>query len=190
MIRLQNIYEQLVELFLSSLVILFYGFYIFGTDVAQDLSNSLGELENDDVVKENEVNHAPKDDMTPIYCDVHDSQLIETKTKHHRALVPDLGVTTTSIYDSQKNKNLKDGQVDYGEENRTTFGNLQFGQIYESGWQIFMYYKFVEDDHIAFLWIGREKEDRLIQYMIYDSIFERCTKLVFKKKFGTVLDEA
>lgn len=68
MIRLQNIYEQLVELFLSSLVILFYGFYIFGTDVAQDLSNSLGELENDDVVKENEVNHAPKDDMTPIYC--------------------------------------------------------------------------------------------------------------------------
>lgn len=56
MIRLQNIYEQLVELFLSSLLILFYGFYIFGTDVAQDLSNSLGELENDDVVKENEVN--------------------------------------------------------------------------------------------------------------------------------------
>jgi len=65
MIRLRNIYEQLVELFLSSLLILFYGFYIFGTDVAQDLSNSLVELENDEV-KENEVKNDAKDDMTPI----------------------------------------------------------------------------------------------------------------------------
>jgi hypothetical protein len=53
MIRLWNIYQQLVELFLSSLLILFYGFYIFGTNVDQDLSNSLIELENDEV-KENE----------------------------------------------------------------------------------------------------------------------------------------
>jgi len=65
MTRLWNVYEQLVELFLSSLLILFYGFYIFGTDVAQDLSNSLVELENDEV-KENEVKHDAKDDMVPI----------------------------------------------------------------------------------------------------------------------------
>jgi len=60
MTRLWNVYEQLVELFLSSLLILFYG-----TDVAQDLSNSLVELENDEV-KENEVKHDAKDDMVPI----------------------------------------------------------------------------------------------------------------------------
>jgi hypothetical protein len=53
MIRVWNIYQQMVELFLSSLLILFYGFYIFGTNVDQDLSNSLLELENDEV-KENE----------------------------------------------------------------------------------------------------------------------------------------
>jgi hypothetical protein len=59
MIRLRNIYQQLVEVFLSSLLILFYGFYIFGPSVPQDLSNSLLELENDEV-KENENGDMPQ----------------------------------------------------------------------------------------------------------------------------------
>lgn len=80
MIRLWINYLQLVELFVSSLVHLLYGFYIFSSAVAGDLAQALNEyfhkLNNNvnvvevkqEKVPEGEENEAPKtdDDLPPI----------------------------------------------------------------------------------------------------------------------------
>lgn len=48
------------------------------------------------------------------------------------------------------------------------------------------YYKIVEGDHILFI-VNRERAG--VQFdLIYDSIFERCRKHVFKKKIPTLPD--
>lgn len=62
---LWNVYQQLVELFVSSMLILFYGFYIFGTGVAQDLSHSM--VQN----YETDVTHPKDDDDMPPIVFVH-----------------------------------------------------------------------------------------------------------------------
>lgn len=68
--RLWISYLQLLELFVSSLVHLFYGFYIFSTAVAGDLSQALNEYFRKPNVEDVEVKHgtskANADDLPPI----------------------------------------------------------------------------------------------------------------------------
>ncbi|WVZ12224.1 hypothetical protein V8G54_016754 [Vigna mungo] len=70
MMRLWISYLQLVELFVSSLVHLLYGFYIFSTAVAGDLSQALNEYFRKPNVEVVEVKHgtskANADDLPPI----------------------------------------------------------------------------------------------------------------------------
>jgi len=70
MMRLWISYLQLVELFVSSLVHLLYGFYIFSTAVAGDLAQNLNEYfrkPNADVVEVKDgTSKANADDLPPI----------------------------------------------------------------------------------------------------------------------------
>ncbi|KAL9664085.1 hypothetical protein QQ045_019482 [Rhodiola kirilowii] len=138
---------QLWELFVSSLVHLLYGFYIFSSAVAGDLSQSLNDFYKPNVSisdREGEGSVGNKD-LPPIVL-VHGifgfgkgrlgglSYFAGAEKKDERVLVPDLG-SLTSIYDRARELfyYLKGGQVDYGEEHSKACGHSQFGRVYEQG---------------------------------------------------------
>ncbi|XP_004489792.1 uncharacterized protein [Cicer arietinum] len=176
---LWNVYQQLVELFVSSMLILFYGFYIFGTGVAQDLSHSM--VQN----YETDVTHPKDDDDMPPIVFVHGffgfgsfgkrrlnalSHFVERKNKQRRVLVPDFGCLT-SIYDRAREMfyYLKGGQVDYGEEHSKACGHSQFGQIYERGF----YPKWDEDHPVHFVGHSAGAQViRVLQQMLADKAFK------------------
>ncbi|WRX14762.1 hypothetical protein QQP08_009109 [Theobroma cacao] len=121
---------QLAELFVSSMVHLLYGFYIFSTAVAGDLSQALNEWfikPNANIeVKREDPSGTNVDALPPIVL-VHGifgfgkgrlgglSYFAGAEKKDERVLVPDLG-SLTSIYDRARELfyYLKGGQVDYG----------------------------------------------------------------------------
>ncbi|CAM8885806.1 unnamed protein product [Rhodiola kirilowii] len=138
---------QLWELFVSSLVHLLYGFYIFSSAVAGDLSQSLNDFYKSNVSigdGEGEGSVGNKD-LPPIVL-VHGifgfgkgrlgglSYFAGAEKKDERVLVPDLG-SLTSIYDRARELfyYLKGGQVDYGEEHSKACGHSQFGRVYGQG---------------------------------------------------------
>lgn len=147
MIRLWVSGLQLVELFVSSLVHLVYGFYIFSTALAGDLSQALNEyrFKSNVITPVKEEGSTNTDDLPPIIL-VHGifgfgkgklgglSYFAGAEKKDERVLVPDLG-SLTSIYDRARELfyYLKGGQVDYGEEHSKACGHSQFGRIYKQG---------------------------------------------------------
>ncbi|EPS64029.1 hypothetical protein M569_10750, partial [Genlisea aurea] len=139
---------QLAELFVSSLVHMLYGFYIFSTAVAGDLSLSLGDSlfrPNFFDGEEETSSTTNAHDLPPIVL-VHGifgfgkgrlgglSYFAGAEKKDDRVLVPDLG-SLTSIYDRARELfyYLKGGQVDYGEEHSHSCGHSQLGRNYGIG---------------------------------------------------------
>lgn len=156
---------QLAELFISSVVHLLYGFYVYSTAVAADLSQALSEcvfksnvsLE----VKKQDPSKSTVDDLPPIVL-VHGifgfgkgkfgsfSYFGGAEKKDERVLVPDLG-SLTSIYDRARELfyYLKGGRVDYGEQHSKTCGHSRFGRIYEQ--EITFWYSFFVLDRSTFM---------------------------------------
>ncbi|GLT64064.1 hypothetical protein SLA2020_365780 [Shorea laevis] len=140
---------QLAELFVSSVVHMLYGFYIFSTAVAGDLSLALNEYlfkPNMNVEVKEDVPRGPSanaENLPPIVL-VRGifgfgkgrlgglSYFAGAEKKDERVLVPDLG-SLTSTYDRARELfyYLKGGQVDYGEEHSKACGHSQFGRVYE-----------------------------------------------------------
>ncbi|KAB2084370.1 hypothetical protein ES319_A05G329200v1 [Gossypium barbadense] len=176
---------QLAELFISSVVHLLYGFYVYSTAVAADLSQALSEcvfksnvsLE----VKKQDPNKSTVDDLPPIVL-VHGifgfgkgkfgsfSYFGGAEKKDERVLVPDLG-SLTSIYDRARELfyYLKGGRVDYGEQHSKTCGHSRFGRIYEQG----HYPQWDEDHPIHFVGHSAGAQVvRVVQQMLADKAFE------------------
>ncbi|KAK5833435.1 uncharacterized protein LOC108450198 isoform X1 [Gossypium arboreum] len=176
---------QLAELFISSVVHLLYGFYVYSTAVAADLSQALSEcvfksnvsLE----VKKQDPNKSTVDDLPPIVL-VHGifgfgkgkfgsfSYFGGAEKKDERVLVPDLG-SLTSIYDRARELfyYLKGGRVDYGEQHSKTCGHSRFGRIYEQG----HYPQWDEDHPIHFVGHSAGAQVvRVLQQMLADKAFE------------------
>ncbi|RYR59330.1 hypothetical protein Ahy_A05g025198 isoform C [Arachis hypogaea] len=199
MLRLWMGYLKLVELFVSSLVHLLYGFYIFSSAVAGDLSESLNEILYQkpkkivDVVNRvnekriisadegNSVASTNGDDLPPIVL-VHGifgfgkgklgalSYFAGAEKKDERVLVPDLG-SLTSVHDRARELfyYLKGGQVDYGEEHSKACGHSQFGRIYEQG----HYPEWDEDHPIHFVGHSAGAQVvRVMQQMLADKAFK------------------
>ncbi|XP_037497199.1 lipase [Jatropha curcas] len=181
---------ELTELFVSTLVHLVYGFYIFSTAVAGDLSQTLNEWfykpNMNIVVKEEESRGISKtttsgDDLPPIVL-VHGifgfgkgrlgglSYFAGAEKKDEKVLVPDLG-SLTSIYDRARELfyYLKGGQVDYGEEHSKACGHSQFGRIYEQG----HYPEWDENHPIHFVGHSAGAQVvRVLQQMLADKAFK------------------
>ncbi|XP_012440723.1 uncharacterized protein LOC105765978 [Gossypium raimondii] len=176
---------QLAELFISSVVHLLYGFYVYSTAVAADLSQALSEcvfksnvsLE----VKKQDPSKSTVDDLPPIVL-VHGifgfgkgkfgsfSYFGGAEKKDERVLVPDLG-SLTSIYDRARELfyYLKGGRVDYGERHSKTCGHSRFGRIYEQG----HYPQWDEDHPIHFVGHSAGAQVvRVLQQMLADKAFE------------------
>ncbi|KAK1403297.1 putative carboxylic ester hydrolase [Heracleum sosnowskyi] len=190
MIRVSVAVLQLLELFVSSLVHIAYGFYIFSTAVAGDLSRALNEWiynNHDSNVKDvTNVDDDSKtlssaDDLPPIVL-LHGifgfgkgrlgglSYFAGAEKKDERVLVPDLG-SLTSIYDRARELfyYLKGGQVDYGEEHSKACGHSQFGRIYEKG----HYPEWDEDHPIHFVGHSAGAQvARVLQQMLADKAFK------------------
>ncbi|CAI0557944.1 unnamed protein product [Linum tenue] len=154
MLRCWTAALQLTELFVSSLVHMLYGFYIFSSAVAGDLSQGLSDWffkpNADFAVKREQTacsaSRTSVEDLPPIVL-VHGifgfgkgrlgglSYFAGAENKYERVLVPDLG-SLTSIYDRARELfyYLKGGQVDYGEEHSKACGHSQFGRTYEQGY--------------------------------------------------------
>ncbi|KAH1064137.1 hypothetical protein J1N35_029124 [Gossypium stocksii] len=176
---------QLAELFISSVVHLLYGFYVYSTAVAADLSQALSEcvfksnvsLE----VKKQDPSKSTVDDLPPIVL-VHGifgfgkgkfgsfSYFGGAEKKDERVLVPDLG-SLTSIYDRARELfyYLKGGRVDYGEQHSKACGHSRFGRIYEQG----HYPQWDEDHPIHFVGHSAGAQVvRVLQQMLADKAFE------------------
>ncbi|MCD7460012.1 hypothetical protein HAX54_042661 [Datura stramonium] len=173
---------QLTELFVSSLVHLSYGLYIFSTGVAGDVSQTLSNWifkQNFEDNKEMKTNSS-KD--LPLIVLVHGifgfgkgrlgglSYFAGAEKKDDRVLVPDLG-SLTSIYDRARELfyYLKGGQVDYGEEHSKVCGHFQFGRVYEQG-----HYPEWDEDHPIHL-VGHSagaQVIRVLQQMLADKAFK------------------
>lgn len=186
MIRLWISSLQLVELFVSSWVHLLYGFYIFSTAIAYDMSQALCDFFKPNMnieVKEvaNPQDASSIDDLPPIVL-VHGifgfgqgrlgglSYFAGAEKKDERVLVPDLG-SLTSIYDRARELfyYLKGGQVDYGEEHSRACGHSQFGRIYEQG----HYPEWDEDHPIHFVGHSAGAQVvRVLQQMLADKAFK------------------
>lgn len=176
---------------MSSLVHLLYGFYIFSSAVAGDLSIVVNEyfqkdkMKNDVVVQENlkidEKDSKFDNDLPPIVL-VHGifgfgkgrlgglSYFAGAEKKDERVLVPDLG-SLTSIYDRARELfyYLKGGQVDYGEEHSKACGHSQFGRVYEQG----HYPEWDEDHPIHFVGHSAGAQVvRVLQQMLADKAFK------------------
>ncbi|MBA0624641.1 hypothetical protein Godav_009957 [Gossypium davidsonii] len=184
---------QLAELFISSVVHLLYGFYVYSTAVAADLSQALSEcvfksnvsLE----VKKQDPSKSTVDDLPPIVL-VHGifgfgkgkfgsfSYFGGAEKKDERVLVPDLG-SLTSIYDRARELfyYLKGGRVDYGEQHSKTCGHSRFGRIYEQGKlnvPPFWHYPQWDEDH-PIHFVGHSagaQVVRVLQQMLADKAFE------------------
>ncbi|KAF8394489.1 hypothetical protein HHK36_020698 [Tetracentron sinense] len=176
---------QLSELFVSSLVHLLYGLYIFSTAVAYDISQAVNECFRPNLnigVKEVESKWTnSSDDLPPIVL-VHGifgfgkgrlgclSYFAGAEKKDERVLVPDLG-SLTSIYDRARELfyYLKGGQVDYGEEHSKVCGHSQFGRIYEQG----NYPEWDADHPIHFVGHSAGAQVvRMLQQMLADKAFK------------------
>ncbi|KAK7855874.1 lipase [Quercus suber] len=188
MIRWWVLSLQLAELLVSSMVHLLYGFYIFSSAVAGDLSQALNEClfkaNNTNVVVKEDVPKGTStsvDSLPPIVL-VHGifgfgkgklgglSYFAGAEKKDERVLVPDLG-SLTSIYDRARELfyYLKGGQVDYGEEHSKACGHSQFGRVYEQG----NYPEWDEDHPIHFVGHSAGAQVvRLLQQMLSDKAFE------------------
>ncbi|XP_027362830.1 uncharacterized protein LOC113870436 [Abrus precatorius] len=187
MITLWINYQELVELLVSSLVLLLYGFYLLRSFiVAGDLSR--GDVENVEVQKEvpkgERETHGHDDDLPPIVL-VHGyfglgsfgkgrlgalSHFAEVVHKDQRVLTPHLG-SLTSIYDRARELfyYLKGGQVDYEEEHSKACGHSQFGRIYQRG----QYPKWDEDHPVHFVGHSAGAQVvRVLQQMLADKAFK------------------
>nr|GMD20862.1 Alpha/Beta hydrolase fold containing protein [Ipomoea batatas] len=186
MIRWGILSLQLAELFVTSVVHLAYGFYIFSTAVAGDLSLALSDwffkpnLENGLKAEDSNKITSAKD-LPPIVL-VHGifgfgkgrlgglSYFAGAEKKDERVLVPDLG-SLTSVYDRARELfyYLKGGQVDYGEEHSRACGHSQFGRIYEQG-----HYPEWDEDHPIHI-VGHSagaQVARVLQQMLADKAFK------------------
>lgn len=188
MIRFGVLALQSWELLLSSMVHLLYGFYIFSTAVAGDISLVLNEClfksknSNVEIKPVNPGEMATKvNDLPPIVL-VHGifgfgkgrlgglSYFAGAEKKDERVLVPDLG-SLTSIYDRARELfyYLKGGQVDYGEEHSIACGHSQFGRMYEQG----NYPEWDEDHPIHFVGHSAGAQVvRVLQQMLADKAFK------------------
>ncbi|XP_068664309.1 uncharacterized protein [Aristolochia californica] len=176
---------SLLELFVSSLVHLVYGFYIFSTAVASDISQSLygcmRSTGNEAILlKEEKEKREGILDVPPIVL-VHGifgfgqgrlgclSYFAGAEKKDDRVLVPDLG-SLTSIHDRARDLfyYLKGGQVDYGEEHSKIYGHSRFGKIYSQG-------QYPEwDEHHPIHFVGHSagaQVVRVLQQMLADKAF-------------------
>ncbi|KAL8150133.1 hypothetical protein V2J09_019941 [Rumex salicifolius] len=187
MIRVSIPLLHLSELVVSSWVHLVYGFYIFSTAVAYDLSQALFdlfrkpnlELEAEQIVDSQ--TSSSLDGLPPIVL-VHGifgfgkgrlgglSYFGGAEKKDGRVLVPDLG-SLTSVYDRacELFYYLKGGQVDYGEEHSRACGHSQFGRVYEKG-----HYPEWDDDH-PIHFVGHSagaQVVRVLQQMLADKAFK------------------
>ncbi|KAK8579510.1 hypothetical protein V6N12_069834 [Hibiscus sabdariffa] len=176
---------QLAELFVSSVVHLLYGLYVYSSAVAGDLPQALSDrifkananLE----VKEQDPSTTNVDDLPPIVL-VHGifgfgkgkfgsvSYFAGAEKKDERVLVPDLG-SLTSIYDRARELfyYLKGGRVDYGEEHSKACGHSQFGRLYEQG-----HYPEWDEDHPIHI-VGHSagaQVARVLQQMLADKAFK------------------
>ncbi|KAJ8438527.1 hypothetical protein Cgig2_024616 [Carnegiea gigantea] len=178
---------QFMELLVSSCVHMLYGFYIFSTAIAYDLSQALYlylkpnmNLEVQPLPHESE--SAPLDDLPPIVL-VHGifgfgqgklgglSYFGGAEKKDDRVLVPDLG-SLTSIYDRARELfyYLKGGAVDYGEEHSKACGHSQFGRVYEQG----HYPEWDEDHPIHFVGHSAGAQVvRVLQQMLADKLHRK-----------------
>ncbi|CAM8876713.1 unnamed protein product [Rhodiola kirilowii] len=177
---------QVWELLVSSVVHLLFGFYIFSSAVAGDLSQTLTDLVKPnlsygDVRVEEASSSGPRSDDPPIVL-VHGifgfgkgrlgglSYFAGAEKKDERVLVPDLG-SLTSIYDRARELfyYLKGGRVDYGEEHSLASGHSRYGRIYEKG-----NYPEWDDDH-PIHFVGHSagaQVVRVLQQMLADKAFE------------------
>ncbi|KAK4780783.1 hypothetical protein SAY87_016889 [Trapa incisa] len=188
MIRFWVLGLQLMELLVSSVVHLLYGFYIFSSAVAGDLSMALsGGLffrQSVDIqikVEEEPVKCSITSGVPPIVL-VHGifgfgrgrlgglSYFAGAEKKAERVLVPDLG-SLTSIHDRARELfyYLKGGQVHYGEEHSKTYGHSQFGQLYPQG----HYPEWDEDHPVHFVGHSAGAQVvRVLQQMLADKAFK------------------
>ncbi|XP_010908814.1 uncharacterized protein [Elaeis guineensis] len=178
----------LSELFVSAAVHLLFGFYIFSTAVASDLSHAVTDCFKPNtfnlVAKEEEESKGKvvvlKGSPPPIVL-VHGifgfgkgrlgglSYFAGAEKKDERVLVPDLG-SLTSMHDRARELfyYLKGGQVDYGEEHSMIYGHSQFGKNYGQGhypdW----------DEHHPIHFVGHSagvQVVRVLQQMLADKAF-------------------
>ncbi|CAI9775367.1 unnamed protein product [Fraxinus pennsylvanica] len=167
---------QLTELFVSSLVHLVYGLYVFSTAVAADWFLKPNLVKMVDSKRSNSV-----DDLPPIVL-VHGifgfgkgrlgslSYFAGAEKKDDNVLVPDLG-SLTSIYDRARDLfyYLKGGQVDYGEEHSKACGHSQFGRTYRKG----NYPEWDENHPIHFVGHSAGAQVvRVLQQMLADKAFK------------------
>eukprot|EP00268_Persea_americana_P044596 TRINITY_DN4508_c0_g1_i8.p1 TRINITY_DN4508_c0_g1~~TRINITY_DN4508_c0_g1_i8.p1 ORF type:complete len:459 (-),score=71.64 TRINITY_DN4508_c0_g1_i8:196-1572(-) len=173
----------LSELYVSSLVHMLYGFYIFSSAVASDILQSLNASfrpGTQALVKEKKCKNMKVDDLPPIVL-VHGifgfgkgrlgglSYFAGAEKKDVRVLVPDLG-SLTSIHDRARELfyYLKGGRVDYGEEHSKIYRHSQFGKVYEQG-------HFPEwDEHHPIHFVGHSagaQVVRVLQQMLADRTF-------------------
>ncbi|KAJ1695313.1 hypothetical protein LUZ63_012011 [Rhynchospora breviuscula] len=146
----------LMELFISTMVHVLFGMYIFSTAVASDLSqvatsclrpNTFNFMAREGEDKRGKVvvlDGSPE--LPPPIVLVHGifgfgkgrlgslSYFAGAEKKDDRVLVPDLG-SLTSIHDRARDLfyYLKGGQVDYGEEHSKACGHARYGKIYDTG---------------------------------------------------------
>ncbi|XP_020216760.2 uncharacterized protein LOC109800385 [Cajanus cajan] len=179
-------YEQLVEVLVSCLVLVLYGFDILSSDVGEDLSGAIAEnVKVKEEMPKGERETQSHHELSPPIVLVHGyfgfgsfakgrlgalCDIAEAVNKGKRVLAPDLG-SLTSIYDRARELfyYLKGGQVDYGEEHSKACGHIQFGRIYERG-----YYPEWDEDHpVHFVGhlVGAQVV-RVLQQMLADKAFK------------------
>lgn len=181
----------LAELLVSAAVHLAYGFYIFSTAVAADLSQALVEGLTIDAVGGGNVGLAKNvgeeeaavlDGSVPPIVLVHGifgfgkgrlgglSYFAGAEKKDDRVLVPDLG-SLTSVHDRARELfyYMKGGRVDYGEEHSRTYGHSRFSRAYARG-----HYPLWDEEHPVHF-VGHSagaQVIRLLQQMLHDKAFE------------------
>ncbi|KAK1315780.1 hypothetical protein QJS10_CPA05g00909 [Acorus calamus] len=178
-----------VELVVSSAVHLLYGFYIFSTAVASDLSQALADASFFLPISNRKATHSIREEepghcrsaLPPIVL-VHGifgfgkgrlgglSYFAGAEKKDDHVLVPDLG-SLTSIHDRARELfyYLKGGRVDYGEEHSKIYGHSRFGRVYDKG----HYPEWDEQHPIHFVGHSAGAQvARLLQQMLADKAFE------------------
>ncbi|KAJ1685985.1 hypothetical protein LUZ63_017375 [Rhynchospora breviuscula] len=192
MIRLSKGLLLGCELFLSSIIHLLFGFYIFSTAVAADLSQSLigstrpSNTNEETRIRESiyelrEANASSSTKSVPPIVLVHGifgfgkgrlgglSYFAGAEKKDEFVLVPDLG-SLTSIHDRARELfyYLKGGRVDYGEEHSNIYGHSRFGRVYEKG----HYPEWDEDHPVHFVGHSAGAQVvRVLQQMLHDKEF-------------------
>ncbi|XP_019176440.1 PREDICTED: uncharacterized protein LOC109171816 isoform X1 [Ipomoea nil] len=176
---------RLAEVFVCAAIHMGYGFYIFTTAVAGDVSQAWSDWffkPNVETGLKAQVSMATTtvNDLPPIVL-VHGifgfgkgrlgglSYFAGAEKKDNRVLVPDLG-SLTSIYDRARELfyYLKGGIVDYGEEHSRNCGHSQFGRVYEQG----HYPEWDEDHPIHFVGHSAGAQVvRVLQQMLADKAF-------------------